>query len=186
MNKDRVIALTDGIVAIAATIMVLELSVPSTVTLETLSSHIPTLYAYIISFALVYLSWRSHHNAFEKADNIDGKIFILNGIWVFFITLIPFVTGLVGNAPNDTLAALLYVIVIFLWTFTFQFLDIAIVNANPGSEKDEVRNTPQRITLFGSYVLAFIFCFIMPIVSLAIIGIAIVAMLIYILKTDSF
>ena len=186
MNKDRVIALTDGIVAIAATIMVLELSVPSTVTLEALKTQIPTFYAYIISFALVYLSWRSHHNAFEKAYNIDGKIFIINGIWVFFITLVPFVTGLVGNDPNNTLACVLYIVTIFLWSFTFQFLDIAIVRANPESEKDEVRQNPQRLILFGSYALAFIFCFITPIMSLAIMGIAILGMLIYILKSNKF
>ena len=186
MNKDRVIALTDGIVAIAATIMVLELAVPTTVTLETLATQIPTFYAYIISFALVYLSWRSHHNAFEKADNIDGEIFIINGIWVFFITLVPFVTGLIGNAPNDTLATSLYVLTIFLWSFTFQFLDMAIVDANPEAERDEVRTNPQRPILFGSYALAFIFCFIMPIAALITIGIAIVAMLIHIFKTDSF
>lgn len=186
MNKDRVIALTDGIIAIAATIMVLELSVPSTVSFETLSTQIPTFYAYIISFALVYLSWRSHHNTFEKADHIDGKTFIINGIWVFFITLVPFVTDLIGNDPNNTLAAAIYIVTIFLWSFTFQFLDIAIVDANPGAERDEIRTNPPRAILFGSYGLAFIFCFIMPILSLAIIGIAIIAMTIAIFRSDSF
>ena len=87
MNKDRIIALTDGIVAIAATIMVLELKIPKIITLDSLLSQIPILYSYIISFALIYLSWRSHHNAFEKAEIINSKIFILNGIWLFFITL---------------------------------------------------------------------------------------------------
>ncbi len=166
--------------------MVLELSVPSIVTLDALKSQIPTLYAYIISFALVYLSWRSHHNAFEKADIIDGKTFIINGIWLFFITLVPFVTGLIGNAPNDTISTVLYIIVIFLWSFTFQFLDKAIVNANPEAEKDEVRTNPQRIVLFGSYALAFVFCFIIPILSIIIMGIAILAMLVHIFRSNTF
>lgn len=186
MNKDRVIALTDGIVAIAATIMVLELSVPETISINTLSSQIPTFYAYIISFALVYLSWRSHHNAFEKADHLTGKTFIINGIWLFFITLVPFVTGLIGNAPNDTLATVLYILVIFLWSFTFQFLDKSIVNDNPDAEKDEIRTNSQRLILFGSYALAFIFAFILPILSIIIIGVAIIAMLIHIFRSDNF
>ncbi|MBQ8017937.1 MAG: DUF1211 domain-containing protein [Methanobrevibacter sp.] len=184
MNKDRVIALTDGIVAIAATIMVLELSVPSVITLDALVSQIPTLYAYIISFALVYLSWRSHHNAFEKADNINGKVFIINGIWLFFITLVPFVTGLIGNDPNSLLSTSLYIIVISLWTLTFQFLDKAIVDCNPGAERDEVRHNTQRILLFGSYIVGFAFCFIIPIISIIIIGLAILSMLVQILREN--
>lgn len=56
MNKDRIIALTDGIVAIAATIMVLELKIPKIITLDSLLSQIPILYSYIISFALIYLA----------------------------------------------------------------------------------------------------------------------------------
>lgn len=185
MNKDRVIALTDGIVAIAATIMVLELSVPEKVTLMNLQAQLPILYAYIVSFALVYLSWRSHHNAFEKADVVDGRIFVINGIWLFFITLVPFVTGLIGNSPNDFISTILYVLVIFLWSFTFQFLDKAIVDANPGTEKDEVRTNTQRTILFGSYLLAFLTAFIMPILSIIIIGVAIIVMLIHIYRESN-
>lgn len=163
-------ALSDGIVAIAATIMVLELAVPPTITVDSLLSQLPVFYSYVVSFVLIYLAWRSHHNAFEKADIIDGKTFLANGVWLFFITLIPFTTALVGNAPGETLSEAIYVISLILWITSFQFLDIAITNANPTAPKDEVRNNKTRMILFGGYFLALIVAFIMPELTIIIIG----------------
>ncbi len=179
MNKDRIIALTDGIVAIAATIMVLELKIPKIITLDSLLSQIPILYSYIISFALIYLAWRSHHNAFEKAEIINSKIFILNGIWLFFITLIPFATGLIGHAPRETLSSAIYSIVLILWILTFQILDIEITKINPEAPADEVRDNKARILLFGSYISALIVAFIVPVLTVIIIGLNILIMALY-------
>ena len=169
-------ALTDGIVAIAATIMVLELAVPQTVTIDSLLSQLPVFYSYLISFVLIYLAWRSHHNAFEKADVIDGKVFLANGAWLFFITLIPFTTALVGNAPGETLSEALYVISLILWVFAFQILDISITKANPDAPKDEVRDNKARLLLFGGYFLALDVAFIWPELTIIIIGLDVLVM----------
>ncbi|WP_201330962.1 TMEM175 family protein, partial [Lactobacillus nasalidis] len=136
MDKNRIMAFTDGIEAIAATIMVLELSVPEHLTLSALLSEWPTFFAYIVSFALIYLAWRSHHNAFQKADKITTPVYLVNGIWLFWSSLVPFATGLIGSNPASALAAGIYVAIIFLWTLTFQFLDLAILKANPAAEAD--------------------------------------------------
>ena len=170
MNKDRLIALSDGIVAIAATIMVLELSVPKSITIDSLLSQVPIFYAYLVSFALIYLAWRSHHNTFEKAEIIDSKVFLANGLWLFFITLIPFTTALVGNAPDETLTEAIYTISLLLWISSFQILDIAITNVNPDAPKDEVRDNHARLLLFGGYFLALIFAFFVPKLSIIIVG----------------
>lgn len=169
-------ALTDGIVAIAATIMVLELTVPQTITIDSLLSQVPILYSYFVSFFLIYLSWRSHHNAFEKADVINSKIFLLNGIWVFFITLVPFATGLIGNAPNETLSSAIYASVLILWITTFQLLDIEITKVNPNAPKDETRDNKVRALLFGSYFLALIVAFVMPFLTVVVIGLNVLVM----------
>lgn len=169
-------ALTDGIVAIAATIMVLELAVPQTITVDSLLSQAPIFYSYFVSFTLIYLAWRSHHNAFEKADVVDGKVFLANGIWLFFITLIPFTTALVGNAPAETLSEAIYVISLILWVLSFQFLDISITKANPAAPKDEVRDNRARLLLFGGYIVALIVAFIMPILTIVIIGLDVLIM----------
>ena len=178
-------ALTDGIVAIAATIMVLELAVPQTITIDSLLSQFPILYSYFISFFLIYLSWRSHHNAFEKAEVINSKIFILNGIWIFFITLVPFATGLIGNAPNETLSSAIYALVLILWISTFQFLDIEITKANPNAHKDETRDNKIRALLFGGYFLALIAAFLMPFLTVVIIGLNVLIMgLVLVLRSN--
>ena len=176
LNKDRIIALTDGIVAIAATIMVLELNVPETITISSLLSQIPVLYAYLVSFILIYLAWRSHHNAFEKAEVIDGKVFLANGLWLFFVTLIPFTTALVGNAPYETITEAIYAISLLLWVSSFQIMDITITNANPSAPKDEVRDKRMRLLLFGGYILAFIASFIIPQLAIIIVGIDVLIM----------
>ena len=176
MNKDRIMALSDGIVAIAATIMVLELVFPQTISINSLLSQVPVFYSYVVSFSLIYLAWRSHHNAFEKADLIDGKIFIANGIWLFFITLIPFTTALVGNGPNETLAEAIYVISLILWTASFQFLDISITKANTTAPKDEMRDNKNRLLLFGGYFIALIVAFIIPQLTIIIIGLDVLVM----------
>ena len=186
MNKDRIMALTDGIVAIAATIMVLELAIPANVNIDALISQGPVFFSYLISFALIYLAWRSHHNAFEKAEKIDTKIFVLNGIWLFFITLIPFATGLIGNAPDKTISSAIYAIVLILWSLSFQFLDIQITKVNPDAPKDETRDNKTRLMLFGGYFIALIFAFIMPILTVVIVGIDVLIMgLFLILNSDN-
>ena len=176
MNKDRIMALSDGIVAIAATIMVLELSVPETITIDSLLVQLPIFYSYMISFVLIYLAWRSHHNAFENAEIIDGKIFLANGLWLFFITLIPFTTALVGNAPDETLSEAIYVVSLILWVLSFQFLDIAITKANPTAAKDEVRDNRARLLLFGGYMLALVVAFIIPKLTIIILGLVVLIM----------
>lgn len=169
-------ALTDGIVAIAATIMVLELAVPQTVTLSSLLAQGPVFYSYLVSFVLIYLAWRSHHNAFEKAEIIDGKVFLANGLWLFFITLIPFTTALVGNAPAQTMAEAIYVVSLILWISSFQLLDIAITSANPLAPKDEGHDNTARLILFGGHFLALAVAFIAPIYTMVVLGIDILIM----------
>lgn len=81
MDKNGVLALTDGIVAIAATIMVLEMKVPEqSLSLATLLIELPVFIAYAISISMVYLAWRSHHNTFQKADKLTTDIYLINGI----------------------------------------------------------------------------------------------------------
>ena len=98
MNKERLVAFTDAIVAIAATIMVLELHTPITDDWQGLREEWPTFLAYLISFSVIYVVWYNHHNLFAKAEVVTTRTFLLNGLWLFFLTLVPFTTGWVGSA----------------------------------------------------------------------------------------
>ncbi|MGM9906112.1 TMEM175 family protein, partial [Lactobacillus sp.] len=177
-----IMAFTDGIEAIAATIMVLELSVPEHLTLSALLSEWPTFFAYIVSFALIYLSWRSHHNAFQKADQVSTGVYLVNGFWLFWSSLVPFATSLIGNNPESALAAGIYVGVVFLWTLTFQFLDGAILKANPDAEKDEVMTMPGRVIIFGGFALAFAAIAIRPLLAVLVLALSNLVMARYIVR----
>lgn len=172
MDKGRIMALTDGIVAIAATIMVLELSVPDQLTVATLMAEWPIFVAYLVSFWLIYLAWRSHHNAFQKADILSTQTYLINGVWLFFVSLVPFGTGLVGRYPESKMAAVIYVGIVFCWTLTFQFLDASIIKSNPDTPKDEVMYPFSRVVMFGGFALAFATIMARPIFALIVLGIS--------------
>lgn len=166
MNKGRVEAFTDAIVAIAATIMVLELHVPKGANLKGLFEEWPVFLAYVISFSLIYIVWFNHHNLFIKAKNISPRTYLYNGIWLFFLTLVPFTTNWVGSKPNDLLPECLYLLNILLWTIMYQVMDNSIVKDNPGVAKDETNNFRYRFILYGGYVFAFGVAFVKPILGM--------------------
>ena len=132
MNKGRIEALTDGILAIAATIMVLELHIPEESTLKALMGEATTFIAYIISFFMIYVMWHSHHDLFKKAEKISPAGFLLNGIWILFITLIPFTTGWVGRDMMEILPEFLYGLDMLLCRVSFDIMYRNIRKDNPG------------------------------------------------------
>lgn len=122
--------------------------------------------AYIISFSLIYIVWFNHHNLFYKAKIISPRTYLYNGIWLFFLTLVPFTTNWVGTEPNELLPEILYVSNILLWTIMFQILDNSIVKDNSDAAKDETNNFKYRLMLYCEYALAFAVAFIEPILCL--------------------
>ena len=95
--------------------------------------------------------------------------------------MIPFATALIGNYPYNSLASCIYVSTIFLWTLTFQFLDISITNSNPGAPLDEMRENKNRLIIFGGYVIAFVIALSIPLLSIIIMGISTLIMALKIL-----
>lgn len=104
---------------------------------------------------MIYLAWRSLHNAFQKENVLTTGTYLVNDIWLFLLTLIPFGTGMLGRYLDSSLAAIIYVGIVFLWTFSFQFLDASITRSDPSAEKDEVRYPVARVILFGGFALPF-------------------------------
>ena len=147
MNKSRVEAITDGIIAIAATIMVLELGLPSTNDWTGLFELMPTFIAYLISFMMIYIVWSMHHDLFKKAEVISRRTFLINGIWIFMLTLVPFTTAWVGSAMDEVAPEFLYPLNLILWSAAFQWLDYQIRKDNPGAERDSSTKLPTRLTI---------------------------------------
>lgn len=167
MNKERVAAFTDAIVAIAATIMVLELKAPATSGWEGLADNWSVFLSYLISFSLIYLSWQSHDDLFKRLSFLSRKTYLLNGIWVLLVTLVPFVTAWIGEFPNARIPVLTYILVIYFWSLSMTWL---IKNtAKEGAlakTSDFVENFPRQY-INGFIVIAIVLSIFMPILSLA-------------------
>jgi Endosomal/lysosomal potassium channel TMEM175 len=105
MEKDRLLAFSDGVIAIIITIMVLELKVPHDVSLEALASVTPVFLTYVLSFVYVSIYWNNHHHFFHIVRQVDGVMLWANLHLLFWLSLIPFATGWMGEnhfAPLPT------------------------------------------------------------------------------------
>ena len=125
---------------------------------------------WLILLALVrfYIVWKNHHDLFEKAHNITTRTFILNGIWVFFCTLVPFHTHWIGNSYNHTLPELLYIVDLALWTISFQVMDINVLKDNPSASRDSTGHRHLLILIFAGFIIAGVIAFIRPALTLCV------------------
>ena len=105
MAKERLLAFTDGVIAIIITIMVLELKVPSKTGLDALTRVLPVFLSYVFSFIYVPIYWNNHHHFFHLVRHVDGVLLWANLHLLFCLSLIPFATGWMGEnhfAPVPT------------------------------------------------------------------------------------
>lgn len=93
MNKNRLEAFSDGVLAIILTIMVLELKIPEGSDLGALRPLLVTLFSYLLSFVLIATYWVNHHHLFQVVRHVNGKILWLNLLLLFWLSLLPFATA---------------------------------------------------------------------------------------------
>jgi len=134
VSKGRLEAFSDGVIAILITIMVLELKVPHGVDLESLRSVLPVFLTYVLSFVLLGIYWNNHHHMLQAADHIDGRILWANLHLLFWLSLVPFVTGWMGENHFAALPTAAYGVVQLLSGFAYTILQRAIIaHHGPGS-----------------------------------------------------
>jgi uncharacterized membrane protein len=107
MTKARLEAFSDGVIAILITIMVLELHVPHEANWAALGPLVPIFLTYVLSFVFLGIYWNNHHHMLHAADRISGRVMWANLHLLFWLSLIPFVTGWMGQnhvAPNPSAA----------------------------------------------------------------------------------
>lgn len=161
INKDRLAAFTDAIAAIAATIMVLNLGVPENGDWSGFLSQTNVLFTYIVSYMMIYFAWYMHHNLFAKADAISVRAFLVNGIWLLFLTLVPFTTAWVGKAGKSTAPQILYSLNMLLWVLTYYWLEYLVKKDNPGVSWDDLPRSADRMILSGGLVICFALSFLL-------------------------
>src|SRR3954466_3460829 len=97
MDKNRLEAFSDGVIAIIITIMVLELKVPHNPTWQSYLDAYPVFVSYALSFVFVGLYWSTHHHIFQAVTKVDNKVLWLNMLTLFWLSLIPFATASMGE-----------------------------------------------------------------------------------------
>jgi uncharacterized membrane protein len=105
MRKGRLEAFSDGVIAIIITIMVLELKIPHGADWEAIRPVVPVFFTYVLSFVYLGIYWNNHHHMLYVTDHINGGILWANMHLLFWLSLVPFVTGWMGEnhfAPLPT------------------------------------------------------------------------------------
>jgi uncharacterized membrane protein len=97
VGSERLLALTDGVVAVIITIMVLEMKAPHGTDLAALASLWPVFLSYVLSFVYVAIYWHNHHHFFKLAPKVDGPILWANSNLLFWLSLVPFTTAWMGE-----------------------------------------------------------------------------------------
>src|SRR5919199_4812687 len=105
MSTGRMEAFSDAVIAIVITVMVLGLQTPHDATWAALSDAFPIFLTYVLSFVILGIYWNNHHHMLQATDRINGKVLWANMHFLFWLSLIPFVTGWTGEnhlAPLPT------------------------------------------------------------------------------------
>jgi len=127
MEKNRLEAFSDGVLAIIITIMVLELKVPHGVDLATLRPLLPVFLSYVLSFIYVGIYWNNHHHLIKACRTVTGGIMWANLHLLFWLSLFPFATGWVGENHLAPLPVALYGGMLLLAAIAYYILQNLII-----------------------------------------------------------
>jgi len=127
MNRTRLEAFSDGVLAIIITIMVLEIRVPHGNDFYALQPLIPIVVSYILSFIYLGIYWNNHHHMMHTVKNVTGSILWANLHLLFWLSLVPFVTGWIGENHFDPIPMALYGIVLLMAAIAYFILQTVII-----------------------------------------------------------
>lgn len=114
MTKNRLEAFSDGVMAIIITIMVLEMKVPHGDGLSDLLPLLPVLLSYVLSFTYLGIYWNNHHHLFHAVNRVNGPILWANLHLLFWLSLVPFASGWMGENHFGQLPVLVYGVVLLM------------------------------------------------------------------------
>ena len=129
MNKSRLEAFSDGVIAILITIMVLELRIPEGADWAAVQPVVPVFITYVLSFVILGIYWNNHHHLVHSADRITGAILWANLHLLFWLSLIPFATGWMGRNAFAPLPTAIYGGVLLLSAVAYTTLERTLIAA---------------------------------------------------------
>src|ERR671922_1028935 len=122
MSKGRLEAFSDGVIAIIITIMVLEMKVPQGADVVALRPLLPVLLSYVLSFIFLGIYWNNHHPLFQAVQHVNGATLWANLHLLFWLSLVPFVTGWMGENNFARLPVALYGFVLWMSGLAYYIL----------------------------------------------------------------
>ena len=133
MSKGRLEAFSDGVIAVIITIMVLEMKVPHGESVEALAPVIPVFLTYVLSFVYVGIYWNNHHHMLHATSKVTGSMLWANLHLLFWLSLIPFATGWMGENHFAAAPSMLYGLILLMAAIAYWILQQLII-ASQGSE----------------------------------------------------
>lgn len=170
MDKKRLEAFSDAVIAIIMTIMVLELKVPQGTDWTSLQPVVPTFLAYVMSYVYLAIYWNNHHHMLHATDHIDGRIMWANQFLLFWLSLIPFTTAWMDESHFQMIPTAVYGGVLLLASLAYALLFRMIIShcdANQDLREAIGKDKKGRVSII-LYALAVAAVFIHPLIALAI------------------
>ena len=127
MGTDRMEAFSDGVIAIIITVMVLELKIPQQTTLQALTPVVPVLLTYLLSFIYLGIYWNNHHHLLHTVRRVSGGMLWANLHLLFWLSLIPFTTGWMGEHHFASVPTAFYGVVLLMAALAWWILQQRII-----------------------------------------------------------
>jgi uncharacterized membrane protein len=169
MGKSRLEAFSDGVIAVIITIMVLEMKVPHGTDVAALAPVLPIFLTYVLSFVFIGIYWTNHHHLVHAVHHVSGATLWANLHLLFWLSLVPFVTGWMGDSHFAPLPVTAYGGVLLGSAFAYYILTRALLRLHA---KDSLlaralgRDVKGKMSL-AIYVVAIALGFVQPLVSCA-------------------
>ncbi|HTT99999.1 MAG TPA: TMEM175 family protein [Rhizomicrobium sp.] len=169
MDRDRLTAFTDGVIAVIITIMVLELKAPHGTDIHALLELWPVFLSYVLSFIYVGIYWNNHHHFFQLVPEVNGGILWANLYLLFWLSLLPFATSWVGENGSAAGPAAAYGAVLFMCAIAFLLMERVIIHAQgAGSQLKSAVGKDLKAKLSPVlYLSGVIAAFYLPVISYA-------------------
>jgi uncharacterized membrane protein len=169
MGKNRFEAFSDGVIAIIITIMVLEMKVPHGESLQTLRPLVPVFLSYVLSFIYLGIYWNNHHHMLHATHKVSGSMLWANLHLLFWLSLVPFVTGWMGENHFAPVPCALYGVVLLMCAIAYYILqELIIASQGPDSIlRKAVRGDWKGKLSPGFYLLAIPMAFVSEWISMS-------------------
>jgi uncharacterized membrane protein len=168
MNKNRLEAFSDGVIAIIITIMVLEFKIPKTADLNGILPLLPKFFSYVLSYIYIGIYWSNHHHMILTVKEVNGRILWANLHLLFWLSLIPFATAWTGESHFASLPVMFYGIILLMSGFAFNIMQVQIIKftgKNSTLSKAIGNANKEKVGNF-LYILAISLSYFIPIISI--------------------